>query len=96
MFDNAAVWLALASFMVGVGGTVLLFRSDLRNLATRFDAEVEARNVQHDADNNTLDLRLNFIMDRIEDIANAMGIAKRITDVERKLLAFKQTDNSNG
>jgi archaellum component FlaC len=96
VFDNPAVWLALATFLVGVGGTVLAFKSDLRNLTTRFDNEVQTRNEQRDADNNTLDLRLNFIMDRIEDIANAMGIAKRITDVERKLLAFKQTDNSNG
>lgn len=97
MFDSAALWVALASFLVGVGGTVLAFRSDLRNLTTRFDNEIKSRNDQRAADNSLLELRLGFIVDRVEDIASAMGITKRITDVERKLLAFnsKLPDNTN-
>lgn len=65
-----------------------MFRSDLRNLTTRFDSEIANRKTERNTDKEILGLQLGTISDRVEDIANAMGLQKRITDIER-LLTFK-------
>jgi hypothetical protein len=95
MFDAPAIWVALASFAVGIGGTVLAFKSDLRNLTTRFEQNVIQQSLQRKSDKQLLNYRLAFMTQRLEDIASALNVAKRDTDITNKFLALDAGEDTD-
>jgi hypothetical protein len=95
MFDAPAIWVALASFVVGIGGTVLAFKSDLRNLTTRFEQNVIQQTLQRKSDKQLLNVRLSFMMQRIEDIAAALNVDRRDVDMTNRFLALDAGEDTD-
>lgn len=72
--------IAVVSLILGAVSIVSAFRADVKVLSHRIDALVQSQNASREADKAVLDLRLEKIAVRVEDIAHFIGVDRRQAD----------------
>lgn len=66
--------------IIGIVGAVAAFRGDVKVLTSRFETLIESIATQRSTDKQLLDLRLDKIGTRVEDIARYIGVDRRKVD----------------
>lgn len=66
--------------IIGIVGAVAAFRGDVKVLTSRFETLIVTIGQQRETDKQVLDLRLNQIGTRVEDIARYIGVDRRKMD----------------
>jgi hypothetical protein len=74
-------WLfPLIALLAGCGGTVILFRSDLRVLTANFDSYCKGQEQVRDADRKLLDEQFKTVNLALKDIRGMVGASRRESD----------------